>query len=407
MEAGRPAQALKDLNSRATSIIYHTKHTKKGMMMTDVPTKSLELRSLVTPGKLELSLQEVEVGAPGPGEVIVRVEAAPLNPSDLGLLTGPADLSTIELSGSAERPVVAAVIPEQRMAFVGGRLNDSMPVGNEGAGTVVAAGEGAEDLIGKIVAAVPGGMYAQYRKLRVQDCVVFPDGVTARDAASAFVNPLTALAFVETMKAEGHTALIHTAAASNLGQMLNRICIADGVELVNVVRSAEQAQILRGIGAKHIVDSSSPNFQAELTEAVFETGATLGFDAVGGGKLASQILLAIEMAAVRKMTAYSRYGSSVNKQVYIYGALDLGPTLIERNIGLSWGLNGFLLTPFLMKSPPEVVGRMRARVAAEIKTTFASHYTADVSLAEALDPATLLAYSAKKTGEKYLIVPNS
>jgi NADPH:quinone reductase-like Zn-dependent oxidoreductase len=369
------------------------------------PVKGLELRSLVTDGKLELSLQEVELAAPGPGEVIVRIEAAPLNPSDLGLLTGPADLATMQGSGTGDRPVVTADIPAQRMGIVAPRLNESMAVGNEGAGTVVAAGEGAEDLMGKVVAAVPGGMYSQYRKLRAQDCVVFPDGVTARDAASAFVNPLTALAMVETMKAEGHTALIHTAAASNLGQMLNRICIADGVSLVNIVRSAEQATILRDIGAKHIVDSSSDNFQAELTDAVAETGATIGFDAVGGGRLASQILLAIEAAAVRKMTAYSRYGSSVNKQVYIYGALDLGPTLIDRNVGLSWSCSGFLLTPFLMKSSPEVVGRMRARVAAEIRTTFASHYTAELSLAEALDPANIAAYSAKKTGEKYLIVP--
>jgi len=366
-------------------------------------TKGLELRSLVTDGKLALSLEEVELPAPGPGEVIVRIEAAPLNPSDLGLLTGPADLATLRRDGDA----VVADIPAQRMGIVAPRVGESMPVGNEGAGTVVAAGEGAEELVGKVVAAVPGGMYAQYRKLRVQDCVVFPDGVTPRDAASAFVNPLTALAFVETMKAEGHTALIHTAAASNLGQMLNKICIADGVPLVNIVRSAEQAQILRDIGATHIVDSTSENFLAELTDAVFETGATLGFDATGGGRLASQILLAIEAAAVRKMTAYSRYGSSVNKCVYIYGALDLSPTQIDRNVGLSWTVAGFLLTPFLMKSPPEVVGRMRARVAAEIKTTFASHYTGDLSLAEALDPANIVAYSAKKTGEKYLIVPNA
>jgi len=366
------------------------------------PTKGLELRSLATDGKLELSLADVELSPPGPGEVIVRIEAAPLNPSDLGLLTGPADLASLRRDGG----VTVADIPAQRMAVVAGRLGDSMPVGNEGAGTVVAAGEGCEDLLGKTVATIGGGMYAQYRKLRPSELFVLPDGVTPRQGASAFVNPLTALAMVETMKAEGHTALIHTAAASNLGQMLNRICIADGVPLVNIVRSAEQAQILRDIGAKHIVDSSSDSFQADLTEAVFETGATLGFDAVGGGRLASQILLAIEAAAVRKMTAYSRYGSSVNKCVYIYGALDLGPTLIDRNVGLSWTCAGFLLTPFLMKSPPEVVGRMRARVAAEITTTFASHYTGELSLAETLDPANIALYSAKKTGEKYLIVPS-
>lgn len=369
-------------------------------------TKGLELRSLVTDGKLELSLVDVELSPPGPGEVIVRIEAAPLNPSDLGLLTGPADLSTLAQTGTAERPVLTAEIPEQRMPMMRARLNESMPVGNEGAGTVVAAGEGAEDLVGKTVAVIGGGMYTQYRKAKLSDLLPLPEGVTAREGASAFVNPLTALAMVETMRAEGHTALVHTAAASNLGQMLNRICIADGVPLVNIVRSAEQAKILRDIGAKYVVDSTSENFRDELVDALAETGATLAFDAIGGGKLAGQILAAMEVAANRNATTYSRYGSNTYKQVYIYGALDLGPTIIGRDTGFAWGVGGFLLTPFLMKAGAEVVGRMRARVAAEIRTTFASHYTAEISLAEALDKDTLLAYSAKKTGEKYLIVPS-
>jgi len=371
------------------------------------PTKGLELRSLVSDGKLELSLVDVELSPPGPGEVIVRIEAAPLNPSDLGLLTGPADLATLDQRGTADRPVLTAEIPEQRMPMVRARLNESMPVGNEGAGTVVAAGDGAEELIGKTVAVIGGGMYTQYRKARLSDLLPFPDGVTAREGASAFVNPLTALAMVETMRAEGHSALVHTAAASNLGQMLNRICIADDVKLVNIVRSAEQARILHDIGAKYVVDSTSENFRDELVDALAETGATLAFDAIGGGKLAGQILAAMEVAANRNATTYSRYGSSTYKQVYIYGALDLGPTLIGRDVGFSWGVGGFLLTPFLMKAGAEVVGRMRARVAAEIRTTFASHYTAEISLAEALDKDTLLAYSAKKTGEKYLIVPST
>jgi NADPH:quinone reductase-like Zn-dependent oxidoreductase len=371
------------------------------------PTKGLELRSLVSDGKLELSLVDVELSPPGPGEVIVRIEAAPLNPSDLGLLTGPADLATLDQGGTADRPVLTAEIPEQRMPMVRARLNESMPVGNEGAGTVVAAGDGAEELIGKTVAVIGGGMYTQYRKARLSDLLPFPDGVTAREGASAFVNPLTALAMVETMRAEGHTALVHTAAASNLGQMLNRICIADGVSLVNIVRSAEQAKILRDIGAKHVVDSTSDNFRDELVDALAETGATLAFDAIGGGKLAGQILAAMEVAANRNATTYSRYGSNTHKQVYIYGRLDLSPTLIGPDVGFAWGVGGFLLTPFLMKAGAEVVGRMRARVAAEIRTTFASHYTAEVSLAEALNRDTLLAYSAKKTGEKYLIVPTA
>jgi len=370
------------------------------------PTKGLELRSLVSDGKLELSLVDVELSPPGPGEVIVRIEAAPLNPSDLGLLTGPADLATLDQRGTAGRPVLTADIPEQRMPMVRARLNESMPVGNEGAGTVVAAGDGAEELIGKTVAVIGGGMYTQYRKARLSDLLPFPDGVTAREGASAFVNPLTALAMVETMRAEGHKALVHTAAASNLGQMLNRICIADGVSLVNIVRSAEQAKILRDIGATYVVDSTSDNFRDELVDALAETGATLAFDAIGGGKLAGQILAAMEVAANRNATTYSRYGSNTHKQVYIYGRLDLGPTLIGADVGFAWGVGGFLLTPFLMKAGAEVVGRMRARVAAEIRTTFASHYTAEISLAEALDKDTLLAYSAKKTGEKYLIIPS-
>jgi NADPH:quinone reductase-like Zn-dependent oxidoreductase len=368
-------------------------------------TKGLELRSLVSDGKLELSLVDVELSPPGPGEVIVRIEAAPLNPSDLGLLTGPADLATLDQGGAADRPVLTADIPEQRLPMVRARLNESMPVGNEGAGTVIAAGDGAEELIGKTVAVIGGGMYTQYRKARLTDLLPFPDGVTAREGASAFVNPLTALAMVETMRAEGHTALVHTAAASNLGQMLNRICIADDVKLVNIVRSAEQARILHDIGAKYVVDSTSDNFRDDLVDALAETGATLAFDAIGGGKLAGQILAAMEVAANRNATTYSRYGSNTYKQVYIYGALDLGPTLIGRDVGFAWGVSGFLLTPFLMKAGAEVIGRMRARVAAEIRTTFASHYTAEVSLAEALDKDILLAYSAKKTGEKYLIVP--
>jgi len=370
------------------------------------PTKGLELRSLVSDGKLELSLVDVELSPPGPGEVIVRIEAAPLNPSDLGLLTGPADLATLEQGGTADRPVLTAEIPEQRLPMVRARLNESMPVGNEGAGTVIAAGDGAEELIGKTVAVIGGGMYTQYRKARLSDLLPFPDGVTAREGASAFVNPLTALAMVETMRAEGHKALVHTAAASNLGQMLNRICIADGVSLVNIVRSTEQAKILRDIGARYVVDSTSDNFRNELVDALAETGATLAFDAIGGGKLAGQILAAMEVAANRNATTYSRYGSNTHKQVYIYGRLDLGPTLIGPDVGFAWGVGGFLLTPFLMKAGAEVVGRMRARVAAEIRTTFASHYTAEISLAEALDKDTLLAYSAKKTGEKYLIVPS-
>jgi len=366
----------------------------------------LELRSTVTDGALRLDLVEVTLDAPGPDEVIVRVEASPINPSDLGLLLGPADLATIQAGGTPDRPTLTATIPPQRMAMMAARLDQSMPVGNEGAGTVVQAGENAAHLIGRKVGMIGGGMYTQYRKLRLSDCIPLPEGATAADGASMFVNPLTALGFVETMRAEGHKAIVHTAAASNLGQMLNKICLADGVPLVNVVRSAEQAEILRRLGATHIVDSSAPDFMAALTDAIGETGATLGFDAIGGGKLASQILSAMEVAANRNATSYSRYGSNVFKQVYLYGMLDLGPTILDRSYGMAWGVGGWLLTPFLMKAGQEVVMRLRQRVADELTTTFASHYTATISLADALKPEVVAAYQRKTTGEKYLIDPS-
>jgi len=366
----------------------------------------LELRSTVTDGSLKLDLVDVTLDAPGPDEVIVRVEASPINPSDLGLLLGPADLLSMLAGGTSDRPTLTASIPPQRMAMLAARLDQSMPVGNEGAGTVVQAGENAAHLLGRKVGMIGGAMYTQYRKLRLSDCIPLPEGATAADGASMFVNPLTALAFTETMKAEGHKAIVHTAAASNLGQMLNRICLADGIPLVNIVRSAEQAAILRAIGATYIVDSTASDFMAALTDAIAETGATIGFDAIGGGKLASQILSAIEVAANRNAASYSRYGSSVFKQVYIYGALDFGPTLLDRSFGLTWSVGGWLLTPFLVKAGPEVNARMRQRVVDELTTTFASHYTATISLADALKPDIVAAYQRKTTGEKYLIDPS-
>lgn len=366
----------------------------------------LELRSTVTDGSLKLDLVDVTLDAPGPDEVIVQVEASPINPSDLGLLLGPADLSTMQAGGTSDRPTLTVSIPPQRMAMLAARLGQSMPVGNEGAGTVVQTGENAAHLLGRKVGMIGGAMYTQYRKLRASDCVPLPEGATAADGASMFVNPLTALAFTETMKAEGHKAIVHTAAASNLGQMLNKICLADGIPLVNIVRSAEQAAILRAIGATYIVDSTAPDFMAALTDAIAETGATIGFDAIGGGKLAGQILSAMEVAANRTAATYSRYGSSVFKQVYIYGALDFGPILLDRSFGLSWSVSGWLLTPFLMKAGAEVNARMRQRVVDELTTTFASHYTATISLADTLRPDVVAAYQRKTTGEKYLIDPS-
>ncbi|WP_326523508.1 zinc-binding dehydrogenase [Sphingomonas sp.] len=366
----------------------------------------LELRSTVTDaGKLELTLEPVTLDPPGEGEVIVRVQAAPVNPSDLGLLLGPADPASAVAGGTAERPTLTLDIAPERMTMLASRVGESMAVGNEGAGTVIQAGPGAEALLGRTVGMLGGAMYAQYRKLPVRDVVPLKDGQTAADGASMFVNPLTALAFVETMRAEGHKAIVHTAAASNLGQMLNRICLADGVPLVNVVRSAAQAAILRDIGATHIVDSTAPDFREALMAAIRATGATLAFDAVGGGKLGGQILAAME-AVANEGTAYSRYGSTSFKQLYIYGVLDTSPTVLNRNFGFSWSVGGWLLTPFLAKAGKEVLGRLRQRVVDELTTTFASRYTRTIGLAEALDPEVMRAYERKATGEKFLIDPS-
>jgi len=365
-----------------------------------------ELRTEVrSNGELILSLVRVDIAEPAADEVVIRVEAAPINPSDLGLLLGPADLSTITGGSDAEGPVVTATVPESRLQSVTARLDQSLPVGIEGAGTVVRAGAEAQHLLGRRVALFGGAMYAHYRVARAVDCLELPDSVTAAEGASAFVNPLTALSMTEAMRREGHSALVHTAAASNLGQMLNRICLADGIPLVNIVRSPEQAAILRAIGAVHICDSSAPDFIDMLTEALVATGATLAFDAIGGGRLASQILGAMEVAINRNATAYDRYGSSTHKQVYIYGALDVRPTELDRTFGFAWGVSGWLLTPFLMRIGTDGVAALRARVVAELTTTFASHYSATISLAEALQPATIAAYGKRATGEKYLIEP--
>jgi NADPH:quinone reductase-like Zn-dependent oxidoreductase len=366
-----------------------------------------ELRSTADEtGKLRLTLDTSTLPEPGADEVIVRVEAAPINPSDLGLLLGPADITTLATGGTADRPELTFDIPEKRRGGVAARLGQSLPVGNEGAGTVVAAGPGAESLMGKRVGMLGGAMYADYRKLRTRDVVPLPDGASAEDGAALFVNPLTALGFVETARSEGHTAIVHTAAASNLGQMLQKICLKDGIPLVNIVRSEEQEGLLRGIGATHVLNSKDADFRAKLVDAIAETGATVAFDAIGGGSLGSDIVQAMEQAASRRMTEYSRYGSDSFKQLYIYGALDLTPTTLNRMaFGFQWSVSGWLLTPFLQKAGQETAARLRQRVLDELTTTFASHYTRRIGLAEALDPEILRAYERKATGEKYLIVP--
>jgi len=379
--------------------------------MTEAPQTAVELRSLVTPdGMLELSLHDVDISTPAADEVVVRVEASPVNPSDLGLLIpAAADMSAATFTGTPERPVVTAPLPPEALKQLSVRIGQSLPVGNEGAGTVVAAGESAEAqaLLGKVVGIAGGAMYSQYRVVKAVACLVLPDGATAKDGASSFVNPLTALGMVETMRREGHSGLVHTAAASNLGQMLVKICLADGVPLVNIVRKAEQEEILRGLGATYVCNSAAPTFEHDLVDALIATSATLAFDATGGGTLASQILNGMEQAANATATQYSRYGSAVHKQVYIYGSLDTTPTVLARNFGMAWGVGGWLLTPFLASAGADVIGRLRARVAAELTTTFASTYTQEVSLAGLLKPEAFNSYLKKATGEKFLVTPQA
>jgi len=372
-------------------------------------TTGLQLRSLIKKSReLEISLASVPTPEPAEDVVVVRVEATPINPSDLGLLIGAADMATAKASGTKDAPVITATVPEAAMKAMAGRLDESMPVGNEGAGVVIKTGSSnaARALMGKTVAMIGGAMYAQYRAIRAADCLVLPPGITPAEGASCFVNPLTSLGMTETMRREGHTALVHTAAASNLGQMLNRICLKDGIGLVNIVRNPQQAEILRKMGARLVVDSTTPTFMDDLTDALVETGATLAFDAIGGGKLAGQILTCMEISANKTAKVYSRYGSSVHKQVYVYGGLDPRPIELNRAFGMAWGVGGWLLFPFLMKIGRADGERLRQRVASELKTTFASHYTKVVSLQEALELSNVAAYAKRATGEKFLINPN-
>lgn len=378
--------------------------------MTDLPDTNLTMLTLAKPeGELEVSLERRPMPTPQPHEVLVKILATPINPSDLGLLFGAADMTTARASTRDGLPVITADIPAPAMRAMAGRVGDALAIGNEGCGTVVAAGSSpeAQALLGKTVALIGGEIYAEYRCLPAQMCMVLPDGTDPKDGASCFVNPLTSLAFTETMKNEGHSAIVHTAAASNLGQMLVKICAKDGIPLVNIVRSDAQVEILKGLGAKYIVNSSADDFMDRLIDAIAETGATIGFDATGGGKLAGQVLTAMEAAAVKRMTTYSRYGSDTFKQVYIYGALDLSPTVFSaRSFGLTWSLSGFLLTPFLQKAGMETNMRLRKRVIDELTTTFKSHYSHEISLTDALSLDVAQAYNAKRTGEKYLIKPH-
>jgi NADPH2:quinone reductase len=369
---------------------------------------SLELRTKITSdARLELWLEEVTVPRPAADELVVRIDAAPLNPSDIILLLGTADPASIQAGGTPTHPTASASITPERMRGLEARLDRALPAGNEGAGVVIDAGSDVQALVGRTVAArSPLGMYAQYRVVKASDCLVLPDGVSAREGASAFINPLTVLGMVETMRREGHSALVHTAAASNLGQMLNRVCLKDGISLVNIVRSQLQAGILNRLGARHVLDSTSPTFRSNLVEALAETGATLAFDAIGGGTMAGTIVAAMEEALTAKAESYSRYGSPVHKQVYIYGVLNPGPRVLEGNLGAAWGVGGWLMTWCYEKIGPATAQRLRDRVANELTNTFASHYTSEISLADALSPEIIVAYSRRATGEKFLICPN-
>ena len=354
-------------------------------------------------GQLRMELVEKPMPELKPDHVLIKVEASPINPSDHGVMFGYASMDKAGNDGDA----LVAPVGDLGMRMMKGRLGQALPLGNEGAGTVVAAGDSdaAQALVGRTVAAMGGGMYAEYRAVPILSVLPLKAGNTAREGASSFVNPLTALCFPETMRQEGHSAIVHTAAASNLGQMLVKICKADGIPLVNIVRKAEQAELLRSIGAEYVVNSSDDDFMAQLIDAVHATGATLGFDATGGGTLASSILTAMEGAAARTPGAYSIYGSVHHKQVYLYGALDPSPTTLTRGYGMAWGVGGWLLPNFLAKAGMETAVRLRTRVANELTTTFASHYTDEISLADALKADVVAQYNAKKTGQKFLINP--
>lgn len=371
--------------------------------------KSLQLKSRVNDNAtLDLLLEETETPPLGEGDILVQMQAAPINPSDLGVMFGPADVEAATSSGSGADTLLSLPISERTLARFGPRIGKAVPTGNEGAGLVIEAGssDAAQALMGRTVAMFGGAMYQQYRVMPAASCLPLPDGVTAREGASSVVNPMTALSMIETMRLEGHSALVHTAAASNLGQMLNKVCQADGIDLVNIVRKPEQEELLKGIGAKHIVNSSAPDFKSDLADALVATGATLAFDATGGGSLASDILGCMETALNRTSDRYNHYGSVSHKQVYLYGSLDMSPTQLDRAYGMAWGVGGWLLPNFLQRIGGAKMVELQMRVAREIKTTFASHYTEELSLSGALDAQTAKRYSAKVTGEKYLLRPD-
>jgi len=365
----------------------------------------LILRSEISAeGTLELRMEEKPLPALAPGEVRVRMEAAPVNPSDMGLLLASADLSTASRTGSGNSARMSAELLNKKVRPFARRIGLALPVGNEGTGTVVDAAPDVAGMLGRKVSMFGGAMYARYRTIAARDCLIMPADVPAAQRASLFVNPLTALAMVETMRMEGHSALAHTAAASSLGQMLVKICQADGVDLVNIVRGEQQVAALNALGARHVVDSWAPDFSEQLRNAIAETRATIAFDAIGGGRMTNILLQAMEASELRFSSSYSLYGSDVLKQVYIYGALDLGETDLDRSYGYAWSVSAFLVTNFLKRAGEDVRTRLLSRISDEYDSTFATHFSRQIRLTDLLEPDVLAGLIQKKTGDKYLIL---
>jgi NADPH:quinone reductase-like Zn-dependent oxidoreductase len=365
-------------------------------------TTGKQLFSTLEDGKLTVEIVDTEFAQPVGNQVLVEMEAAPINPSDLAILTGMAELENAEYSPGK----FVAVMPEPFNSAQKGRHGKRLPAGNEGAGKVVASGdsEAAQSLLGQRVACVPGNAYSQYCLADAGLCLPL-GSLSSEQGASAFVNPMTVLGFVETARMEQQGAIIHTAAASNLGQMLIKVCHEDNIPLVNIVRRQEHVGLLKDLGANHVINSSDDDFIDQLCAAISETNAYCGFDPIGGGHAVDNCFKAMERVAASKMTEFSRYGSDQAKKMYIYGRLDFGPTLLTPSYGFGWTLSGWLLTPFLQKAGLETLLRMRERVLDGLSTTFASTYKRKVSLEEMLTREAVLDYRTMKTGEKYLVTP--
>lgn len=376
--------------------------------MIELPSHGLQLRNRRTSdGEIELLLVDHPVQPPATDEVLIRVDATPINPSDLFGAVGAADVSLGRAGGDAGRPSLLIPLPEGPRQGPVGQTETAMPMGGEGAGVVVAAGAEAQHLLGKTVATVNGQMHAQYVTVKAAACVPLQEGTSARDGAAAFVNPFTTLLMVEHARLDGHQAIIHTAAASNLGQMLVKLCQIEGMPLVNIVRRSDQVETLRALGAEHVLDSSTPSFQDDLVAALTATGATVAFDAIGGGAMAGDLLDAMEAAAIARGASVSRYGTTVDKNVYIYGRLDFSPVVLGRDVGMRWGVAGWMSGQISQRLGAEKVTQLRARIPGELKTTFASEFTREVSLAEILKPDVLAAANRRATGEKFVILPHA